>query len=258
MPNKLLEQLEAVMPAGMQVPQAMKQLYDWIENRNLFVDNGDGHIGFLYPENLLKASWTDEGRDGGTEIEFAAEGSVNLHYWFGAEYEEVNQRLCVFAQTGGEGSMGAFWLSDTGEVKIVHLGSGSGSTLTCVLAENCVDFLRLLAIGYNELCWSDEFNSPPLANDEFVVQPNVEFQQWVRNTFSVTIPETALEIVKYPALMDDEVSEDEFWNWCQKFKQEETKEDRLAIAASMKAVGIETEQIVEMTGLSALEVGALE
>lgn len=135
MPNKLLEQLEAVMPAGMQVPQPIKQLYDWIENRNLFVDNEGGRVGFLYPDNLLKASWTDEGRDGGTEIEFAAEGSVNLHYWFGAEHEEVNQRLCVFAQTGSEGSMGAFWLSDSGEVRVVHLGSGSGSTLTCMLAK---------------------------------------------------------------------------------------------------------------------------
>jgi hypothetical protein len=241
----------------MQVPQPIKQLYEWVENRNLFVDNEGGRIGFLYPENLQKASWTDEGRDGGTEIEFAAEGSVNLHYWFGAEHEEVNQRLCVFAQTGGEGSMGAFWLSDSGEVKVVHLGSGSGSTLACVLAHNCVDFLRLLAIGYNELCWSDEFNSPPLANDEFVVQPNVEFQDWVRNTFNVTIPATALEIVKYPSSMDDESSEDEFWNWFQKFKQQETKEDVLTMALAMKEVRIEIKQIAEMTGLSIAEVDAL-
>ena len=56
MPNKLLEQLEAVMPADMQVPQPIEQLYDWIEKRNLFVDNEGGRIGFLYPENLLKAS----------------------------------------------------------------------------------------------------------------------------------------------------------------------------------------------------------
>ena len=118
MANKLLEQLEAVVPAGMQVPHPIEQLYKWIEDKNLFVDNKGGRIGFLYPENLLKVNWTDDGRDGGTEIQFAAEGSVNLRYWFGAEYEEVNQRLCVFAQTGGEGSMGAFWLSDRGEVKV--------------------------------------------------------------------------------------------------------------------------------------------
>jgi len=248
------------MPAGMQVPQPITQLYYWIEKRNLFVDNEGGRIGFLYPENLLKASWTDEGRDGGTEIEFAAEGSANLHHWFGAEYEEVNQRLCVFAQTGGEGSVGAFWLSDSGEVKVVHLGSGSGSTLTCVLADNCVDFLRLLAIGYNEICWNDEFASRPLDNDEFVVQPNIEFQNWVRDTFGLTIPETALEIVKYPSSMDDEESKDEFWNWCQKFQsvqQEESKEQILAMASAMKEVGVELQQIIVITGLSAAEIEAL-
>lgn len=113
--------------------------------------------------------------------------------------------------------MGAFWLADSGEIKIVHLGSGSGSTLTCVLADNTVDFLRLLAIGYDEICWSDEFANPPKDNPEFTVQPNTEFQNWVRNTFNVTIPQTALEIVKHPSLMDDEQSEDEFWNWCQRF-----------------------------------------
>lgn len=79
----------------------------------------------------------------------------------------------------------------------------------------------------------------------------------MRNTFNVTIPETASEIVKHPSSMDDESSEDEFWNWCQKFKQEETKEDLLAMALAMKEVGVGVEEIAEMTGLSITEVDAL-
>ena len=42
-------------------------------------------------------------------------------------------RVCVFARTGGDGSMAALWLEPSGTQKIVHLGSGSGSTLVCVL-----------------------------------------------------------------------------------------------------------------------------
>ena len=54
--------------------------------------------------------------------------------------------------------MAAFWLDDAGKQRIVHLGSGSGSTLVCILAEEAIDFLRLLAIGYDEICWSEVFS----------------------------------------------------------------------------------------------------
>ena len=218
MENKLIEQLAAVMPADVEIPMPIRQLYEWIEQQGFYVDNADGRIGFLYPEEDLRASWTDEGRRGGTTIELAASGNVNLRYWFGAEHEEVNRRLYVFGQTGGEGSECAFWISESNQLKIVHLGSGSGSILNCVLAENAVDFLRLLAIGYDEICWSDEFGSPPNeGNADFQVEPNEAFQQWVRNTFDVEIPKTALEIVKHPAEIGDEDSEDEFCRWCQQF-----------------------------------------
>ena len=74
--------------------------------------------------------------------------------------------------------MAAFWLDDDGKQKIVHLGSGSGSTLVCVLADDCVDFLRLLAIGYDEICWNEEFLQPPNTNTgqgELFIHPNIEF-----------------------------------------------------------------------------------
>lgn len=91
--------------------------------------------------------------------------------------------------------------------------------LTCILAHNAVDFLRLLAIGYDEICWNEEFNDPPNHQTECRVLPNLKFQDWVRKTFQVQIPRTAAEIVEYPAGMDDECSHDEFFNWCQKMIQ---------------------------------------
>lgn len=200
----------------MTLPDELIRLYQWIEDNALYIDNKDGQrFGFLYPEKELKASWTDQERAGGTTIEFFAGGVDNLKYWFGGDdHEAVKKRLCVFAQSGAEGSECALWLSDSGQVKVVHMGSGSGSILSCVLAENFTDFLRLLAIGYDEICWDENFPFPPNENgDGFVVKPNVEFQDWVRKSFQVEIPKTALEIVRHPATMDDENSEDEFFNW---------------------------------------------
>ena len=219
MKNKLIAQLEKVLPTGMKIPNEIKLLYQWIEDNKFYVDNSGGRIGFLYPEKELRDSWTETEREGGTIVEFAAGGTENLKYWFGGrENDELKERLCVFAQTGAEGSECAFWLTDKKELKIVHMGSGSGSCLACVLAENAVDFLRLLAIGYDEICWDEEFPYPPNeGNNDIIVKPNVEFQNWVRKTFKVKIPETALEIVKFPATMNDDSSEDEFFNWYQKF-----------------------------------------
>lgn len=220
MNNKLIDQLKKVLPDGMTLPQELILLYEWIEENNLYVENENGHrIGFLYPEKELKENWNDNEREGGTLIEFAAGEPENLKYWFGGKNDnEIRQRLCVFAQSGREGSESAFWLTENGDLKIVHMGSGSGSILSCVLADSFLDFLRLLAIGYDEICWDENFPFPPNENnDDIIVKPNVKFQSWVKETFNVDIPKTALEIVKNPARMDSENSEDEFFNWYQKF-----------------------------------------
>ena len=220
MANQLIEQLKAVMPKGMQLPRELEILYQYIEDNGLYVDVRGNRYGMLYPEDKMKASRTETEREGGTDITFYPGGTENLKYWFGKEDKELEQRLCVFAQSGGEGSECALWLSDSGETKIIHMGSGSGSILTCVLADNMVDFIKLLAIGYDEICWDEDYPYPPNERPgaDMLVKPNTEFQDWVRQTFKVEIPRTALDIVKYPARMDDESSEDEFFNWIRKFE----------------------------------------
>jgi len=198
----------------MTIPEPIRLLFDWIESNGTYIDNDKGkRIGFLFPEDELKRGWTDTERPGGTNIEFFAEGNVNMKYWFGHEKPEVLERLCVFAKTGAEGSMAAFWLDESGQQKIVHLGSGSGSILVWVLAEDAVDFLRLIAIGYDEICWSDAFSKPPNEDKSFVVHPHTKFQDWVSRTFHTIIPTAASEIVKHPSEMGDEHAEDEFAKW---------------------------------------------
>jgi hypothetical protein len=221
MKNKLISQLEKALPKGMKIPNEIKLLYQWIEDNQFYKDCSDGYRrGSLFSEEKMVSSRTKTEREGGTEIEFAAGDADNLKYWFGGkDNEEVKSRLCVFAQSGAEGSECAFWLTDSNELKIVHMGSGSGSVLSCVLADNAVDFLRLLAIGYDEICWNENFPYPPNEHpdDNFIVKPNIQFQNWVKTTFHVEIPKTALEIVRHPAEMDDDSSEDEFFNWYRKY-----------------------------------------
>ncbi|EDM25670.1 hypothetical protein LNTAR_13012 [Lentisphaera araneosa HTCC2155] len=201
----------------MYLPDPLKKLFDWIEHNKLYTDQANGRTGFLFPEDKLNESWTDEEREGGTLVYFYPEGNVNLKYWFGHEKPDVMNRLCVFAKTGGEGSQAALWLDDDGKQKIIHMGSGSGSVLCCVLAEDPIDFLRLLAIGYDEICWNSEFSYPPNSDpDECHIKPNIEFQNWVQKEFNTTIPQTALEIVKHPDEMGDEKTKDEFNQWVNK------------------------------------------
>jgi len=221
MENLLLKQLREALPQGMRVPSEIEALYTWIE-ANGFVSDEDGRRrGYLYPQDRLKQSWSDDEREGGTDIVFFTDEPKNrdeeLRYWFYGEDREleaeIKNRLCVFAGSGSEGSMCALWMDDAGETKIVHMGSGSGSTMTCVLTRNGLDFLRLLAIGYDEICWSEAFSSPPNSDeDELFVHPNEPFKQWVRERFKTTIPQTALEVAT-PADMDDDEPRDEFLIW---------------------------------------------
>lgn len=209
------QQVRRTLMPGMTLPKSFCRLFDWIEARGLYVDTDGGRLGFLYPQERIAAEWTDDVRPGGTDVTFLAEGNVNMKYWFGTEDPDVLGRLCVFAHTGAEGSMAAFWLDDAGRQRIVHLGSGSGSVLVCVLADDPVDFLRLLAIGYDEICWPDQFSVSPNRDPSKgeVILPNLEYQEWVRGTFAVEIPRTALEVVRYPSEMTDPVSPDPFHQW---------------------------------------------
>jgi hypothetical protein len=213
--SNLASQVKATLPSGMQLPHALEEVFAWIETEGTFIDRPTGErVGFLFPDAELKRSWTDTERQGGTVIEFSAQGNKHLRHWFGHERPAVLSRLSVFARTGAEGSMAALWLSPDGEQKIVHLGSGSGSLMVCILAHDPIDFIRLLAIGYDEICWGQEFHSPPNADPSgLFIHPNTKFREWVEQTFQTVIPETGLEIVTHPDDMGAPESPDQFNRW---------------------------------------------
>ena len=217
MANILLQQLENALPKGMQIPEELRQLYQWIENNGYYSENEGIRYGYLYPQDKLRESWKEEEREGGTDIAFSVLKNIDreevLENYYKKHKDEVRRRLLVFAQSGADGSECALWLDDEGHTQIVHIGSGSGSMMTCILVKNALDFLRLLAIGYDEICWDEEYSSPPNSNkDNTFVHPNTQYQEWVQNTFHTTIPKIGLEVAT-PHSMDDEPVTDLFLKW---------------------------------------------
>ena len=217
MPNILLQQLENALPTGMQIPEELRQLYQWIENNGYYSENEGIRYGYLYPQDKLRESWKEEEREGGTDIAFSVLKNIDreevLENYYKKHKDEVRRRLLVFAQSGADGSECALWLDDEGRTQIVHIGSGSGSMMTCILVKNALDFLRLLAIGYDEICWDEDYPLPPNSNkDNTFVYPNTQYQEWVQNTFHTTIPKIGLEVVT-PHNMNDEPITDPFLKW---------------------------------------------
>ena len=217
MKNILLQQLENALPEGMQIPEELRKLYQWIEDNGYYMDAKGVRYGWLFPEDKIKESWTDNERIGGTMITFNVDEESYRNELLEIQYkehlEEVKRRLLVFARSGADGSECALWLDDEGRTQIVHIGSGSGSMMTCILVKNALDFLRLLAIGYDEICWDEDYPLPANSNkDNTFVHPNTQYQEWVQNTFHTTIPKIGLEVVT-PHNMNDEPITDPFLKW---------------------------------------------
>jgi hypothetical protein len=200
--SELERQIQESLPDAMVIPKPLSNLFSWIEREGLFRTDGRVRTGFLAKAAYLDPQGGRPRRTGGTDIEFAPYGRDVVPLWLGTKEPSIVKRLQPFARTGADGSMAAFWLDGGGRQQIVHMGSGSGSALVCILAETPLDFLRLLAIGYDELCWSEHFGAP-----------NTALRSWLREAYSAEPPATGAEIVKHRAQMGDADSPDPFCRW---------------------------------------------
>lgn len=197
----------------MKIPEEFKKLFHWIEVNGFYEDSAGGRIGYLFPINKIRNEWQEHERTGGTYIEFYAEKEYENMWFF---KDGIGDRLRIFARTGADGSMAAFWIDDNGKQQIVHLGSGSGSTLACVLCKTPLDFLRLIAIGYDEICWQEEFDLTPaetFRDENFFIRPNIKYQDWLIHEFGTSIPDKANEIVSNAAEYGETESGDPFCCW---------------------------------------------
>lgn len=165
-------------PPNIPFPRELEQLIDWT------IQNG-------YPISGC--------------FELRAGDADTMFYWFG--FRHVDDKLAQFG-AGPDGSLYCIW--DAGEncYPVVHLGS-EGNEIK-VLASNFKDFLRLLAIGYDELGCED-LTKPP---EETEV--NFAFQNWVKNQFNTNIPTNGSEFIAL-----EENGKCRFENWvdhvCEKY-----------------------------------------
>lgn len=204
--------MAARLPPALCLPREIAALFDWIEARGLLHDSqrvpGD-RFGTLQP--------LEEPFRGAVvlfRVETQSEAADYTGAWFGDP--SLGTRLVPFAKTSGDGSYAAFWRDDEGCQHIVHLGSeGDG---LCVLGKTPLDFLRLLAIGYNELCVGlDAPHEPPKdAPESGQLVDNPPFRDWLTQTYRVDIPETAYEIVGTPPDSLASAHDDPFWRWVRK------------------------------------------
>lgn len=197
------------LPKTMVMPKPLVALFKWLDANGWVGVDREGHpYGILHQSNDAPV---------GTQLSFHSLAVSYLATFAQAWLPRLpnpTERLAVFARTGGDGSYAALWLDDDGKQHIVHLGSGSGSTFLGVIADDPVDFLRLIAIGYPEICWSEAYDERPTSEDEDMpLTTNKAYQTWLRTKLNVTVPRTASAIVPKPASMDDDVSDDAFNTW---------------------------------------------
>ena len=211
--TSFLDEVEGSLPAALHLPEELRMAFRWME-QNGFVRQGAIRYCGLCPAAVRQGSNT-------AYAHFTKVDSEHAGYWLGNHDKSVTNRLAPFIATGGDGSYAALWLDDSGRQRFVHMGSGSGSTLACVLADDAVDLLRFLAIGYEETCWPDLFDLTPedayaLGDPDDPYRPPLEFRHWVETSCGVEIPKTASEILGPTAGTDDDHSDDRFWQWVRK------------------------------------------
>ncbi|MEM8528314.1 MAG: hypothetical protein AAGG68_26970 [Bacteroidota bacterium] len=127
-----------------------------------------------------------------------------MKYWLG--FDDLSDRFGVFGSSP-DGSLYSIWLDDDHNQKIVHLGSEGGELY--ILSNTFVDFLRLLAIGYDEIGFADMSKTAEewsaaidMDIDECI---NINFRNWVKQKFNVDIPSKGEEITN--------IGDDTFSKW---------------------------------------------
>ena len=195
----------ANLSEAMYLPEEFVKFFNWAEKHDCIGSSVNGEPFIVVDSKVLGPDYIS---------------SIKIHppkkdeWWLGSDKPDFNSRLKVFARTGGDGSSAAFWIDNDGKQQIVHLGSGSGSVMIGKWVNSPLDFLRLIAIGYDELCWPEYYKKRPKdliePNDEF--HPPLQLAQWLKNEYGATVPQKASEIVGNMSEIG-EPSDDPFCSW---------------------------------------------
>ena len=207
------------IPEALVMPSELIALFNWIDKARLVHEYPEipsviksKRYGVLIADTYASSKKLTIS---GNCVSFERDDKKTVQYWFNSTNPEIFERLFIFCRTCDDGSMAALWLDDEGQTRIVHMGSGSGSTWVGLIGETPVDFLRFLAIPYPEHCWPEHFDFTP---DELEIGehplPNEPYQKWVIDTFKTTIPQKARQIIAVsPQMGEAQQGSDAFSRW---------------------------------------------
>lgn len=167
--STLSQLLTPTLPPGMSIPEPLERAWSWMEAKGWGFENEHGY--FLTPYA------------GTAELGIVFSPTETLAGWF-EPGEDGHDRLFPLGQTDGTGSFASLWRDPSDEVRVVVLGS-EGERL--LVADDAVDFLRLLAIGYSELN-SYSLAEAPIEDDDESVAALADFRAWVEHEFDVSVP----------------------------------------------------------------------
>jgi hypothetical protein len=170
MTSNLLEKVRTGFPSTIDFPDILSQLCNWDEN-----ENQDSTISGYFELH-------ENGRDFFSRI---------------IDREETRNRLGIFGSSP-DGGLYCIWLQDNGKQPVVYIGSGQ---FAMVLSANIEDFLKLLAIGYNEICGPD-LSQPPEPGSLV----NRKFQTWISQILNTSVPLTGQNIVDNATRDSDDIN----------------------------------------------------
>lgn len=168
--SRLAELLQPSIPAGITIPEPLERAWSWMEAQGFGVETAHGYVLTPYA--------------GRAELGIVFSATESLAGWF-EPGEPGHDRLLPLGQTDGTGSFAALWLDPAGVQRFVLLGS-EGERLH--LADDAVDLLRLVAIGYRELNDYSLPEEPDEDEDGESVSALADFRAWVGTELGVEVP----------------------------------------------------------------------
>jgi len=168
--SRLAELLQPSVPAGITIPEPLERAWSWMEAQGFGVETPHGY--FLTPYA------------GRAQLGIVFSADESLAGWF-EPGEPGHDRLLPLGQSDGSGSVAALWLDPSDDPRFVVLGSEGERRY---LADDAVDLLRLIAIGYLELNDYSLPEEPDEDEDGESVAALADLRAWVASEFGVEVP----------------------------------------------------------------------
>jgi hypothetical protein len=144
-------------------------------------------------QKLVQWANENEHKMGGLFELYADEENKCLQYWANVDF--LNDRFAQFG-VGPSGAPTGIWLDDDGKTHIVYLHDEE--RWGDVVADNFVNYLRILAIGYDDVNASCDVNiqtyNQLCGRENLNTGHNPAFKAWVEKEFGTTVPATGDEV----------------------------------------------------------------